>query len=177
MKTWKIVVLALTPVAIAAGLNLGGIVLANIEIGNNYKSKINYAVNSDIDTAIAQFTEVKDWMKSNDLIKGNTCVWAWEKSPQCELSNTYDGRIEVTLAELNQLKKINDPLTTSNGFLKIRERHLEHGDKGSVYVEEPANFNLAYRWHSMKNIGAAIDISTWLFFVVLVFVISLWLNS
>jgi hypothetical protein len=83
----------------------------------------------------------------------------------------------LTLKELNQIKTINDPLTTSNGFLKIRERHLEHGDKGSVYVQEPINFNLAYRWHTMKNIGAAIDIFMWCFFVVLVFGISIWANS
>jgi hypothetical protein len=177
MKTWQVVTLSLTPFVITAGLNFGHIVITNIEIGNNYKSKISYAVNSDIDTAISQFNEVKDWMKSNNLSEGNTCVWAWEKSPRCELTNIYEGRIGVTLEELNQLKKINDPLTTSNGFLKIRERHLEHGDKGDIYVQEPANFNLAYRWHSMKNIGAFFDIFMWVCLAGLVLVVSVLVNS
>jgi hypothetical protein len=180
MKIWQLITLSLSPAAIAASLNFGHIVIANIEIGNNYKSKINYAVNSDVDTAIAQFTEVKEWMKANNLSSGNTCIWAWEKSPRCELDSIYTGRIKLTLKELNQLKTINDPLTTSNGFLKIRERHLEH-DKGSVSVQEPINFNLAYRWHTRKNIGAAIDIFMWTIFVVLVFGlvfgISLWANT
>lgn len=145
-----------------------------INIRNNYESKIEYAVNSDTNTAIQQFTEVKSWLVQNNATKGRVCLFPWEQQPTCQLEAIASGRIDQTLKELQELKTINDPLTTSNGFLKIRERHVKTDKDGALQAVEPVNFNLYLRYHNFLWLGWILD---WTGIIVFIFIVLLILSK
>lgn len=162
--------LPLVPVSI----NLAVIGITQLNIYNNYDAPIQYAVDSSPVEAIEQFTITKQWMESNNLTKGNTCIFI-TTNPSCELSNYYNNRVLLSINESSNVD-IKDTTAVSNLSLKLNERFIGKGSKGSEFVKHPINLNLYMRWGDLNWLGYFIDLICWIYLVLVWFVIWLVIN-
>lgn len=154
MKLYQLVLLS-TPVFI----NFAAIGLTNIDVHNNYSAPINYAVDSSPQEAVKQFNTVKNWMEVNNLTNGNSCVFI-KTNPNCKLDNYYNHRILLSIKESNTVN-VNNTTAVSNLSLKLNERFVGTGNKGSQYNKMPINFNLYLRWKNLALLGWFIDLICW----------------
>lgn len=152
-------------------VNLVSMGFTKVNIYNSYSAPINYAVDSSPQEAITQLTQVKEWMKSNKLTKGNTCVFV-TSNPYCELNNFYEQRLNVSIAELETAIKTNDSIAMSNLSLKLNERFMAKGSKENEYVRMPNNLNLYMRYGSLLTLGWYIDALTWVVLFIGLIVLS-----
>lgn len=169
LKTWHLL-LPLIPVSI----NLAFIGITHLNIYNNYDAPIQYAVDSSPIEAVQQFNTVKDWMEVNKLTNGNTCIFI-TTNPSCKLSNYYNNRVLLSIEESKNVN-IKDTTAVSNLSLKLNERFIGKGDKGKEYIKHPINLNLYMRWGNLKSLGYWLDIVSFIYLGLALFLIKAFIN-
>jgi len=147
-----------------------------IDLNNNYTSRIKFgATAASVEQALPEFIAVENWLQSRSLTTGYTCVWFWEQSQRCELSN-LSAKVSDTVKTLKSANT--EKSTVADKALVLQQVRygwfLHEGEKSGEQVYMPKDFQNYLKFGANgKQFGALLDFFALLALIVLVLCVSL----
>lgn len=145
---------------IASSVSVGIHVSAPIDLASTYQSP---------SAALPLFENAHDWLVTQGLDHGNTCVLFRNANPQCDLSN-FDSKLRQDIALLNSVE--NQPIgstETSNAMMAIHRSLYRHDSEHGEVLRLPA-LGFAKTWGRHVLLGTLVEWSALIAIILLVVV-------